>query len=141
MKLSDAIRLVANQRTDVEHVAIQQSPAPRGAGTSAWLKFGAHHVRPPMESMVKPTASRPNIWICGDGKVSVLHNDWRDNMLVLLAGRKRVWLVAPTDIGRVYPTYAIVGRRTRKRAGVFTGFVDKGREVDNYPLVNVTHPD
>eukprot|EP00935_MAST-01C_sp_MAST-1C-sp1_P000833 g833.t1 len=108
---------------------------------------GGQHGHP---MMVMPMANATSTKRSGKrarlGSVSVLHNDWRNNVLVQLVGSKRIKLVDPFRSHAVYLAKMEVAelQRVKKRGGGFTRNrqqAEKKNIVDNFPLVNASMPD
>uniref|UniRef100_A0A7S0IZ20 JmjC domain-containing protein n=1 Tax=Calcidiscus leptoporus TaxID=127549 RepID=A0A7S0IZ20_9EUKA len=117
-----------------EHIAVQQSPH------RDLSEFGLPNSPPLLEDLVKPTLQATNLWVATPPKTSVLHYDWQDSVLLQLSGSKRFTVIDPARLHTAYPCVMQMESYVRVAPGVFeTRIVD--REIDNFPLVNVSHPD
>ena len=81
-----------------------------------------------------------NFWAAAPPKVSVLHYDWQDSILLQLSGTKKFTIVDPARLPASYPCVQLMTQLVRRAPGVFDAR-ETERELDNFPLVNVTHPD
>ena len=73
-------------------------------------------------------------------KVSVLHYDWQDSVLLQISGTKKFTIIDPARMQTAYPCVAYMQQLKRVAPGVFETMLTE-RELDNFPLLNVTHPD
>jgi hypothetical protein len=117
-----------------EHVAVQQSPS------RDLSEFGLPALPPLMEDIVKHTLGARNFWAATPPKVSVLHYDWQDSVLLQISGHKRLTIIDPARMETAYPCVAYLQQLKRVGPGVFEKQLTD-RELDNFPLVNATHPD
>ena len=117
-----------------EHVAVQQSPS------QSFAEFGLPALPPRLEDLVKYTLSSRNFWAATPPKVSVLHYDWTDSVLMQISGSKRFTIIDPARMHTAYPCVAYLSQLKRVGPGKFERTVTE-RELDNFPLVNLTHPD
>ena len=63
-----------------------------------------HAALPPgLENLTKYTMQSRNMWVTTEPKVSVLHYDWQDSVLLQISGTKRFTLFPPDAIGGLYP--------------------------------------
>jgi len=113
---------------------VQQSPS------RDFSEFGLPSLPPGLEDLVKTTLNARNLWIATPGKLSVLHYDWQDSVLLQLSGSKRFTIIDPARMQTAYPCIQRMKTWQRVSRGVFRGKVED-REIDNFPLVNLTHPD
>ena len=137
MSFSDfaaAHEAAASRTPNVEHVAMQQSPVQNPA------EFGLPGLPPLIDSLVEPSLLARNLWVAVPPKISVLHYDWQDSVLLQLSGWKRFTLIDPTRLPNVYPCVQLMEQLRRVGPGRYERFVTS-READNFALVNVTHPD
>ena len=104
-------------------------------------------------------ARKSNLWVCAPPKLSVLHHDSEDSVLVQLCGSKRFTLIDPAPLHGLtaYPSLQTVAPLTRAAPGEYSasascegaasgeggaqGDTAARRTVAHFPLVNVTHPD
>jgi len=126
----DAVRA---QRHD-EHVSVQQSP---NRNLDA---FGLPDLPPNLEELVGHTIQARNLWVSTAPRTSVLHYDWQDSVLLQLSGTKRFTLIDPARLQTAYPAVMRIEKLERVSPGVYERKLTE-REIDNFPLVNVTHPD
>ena len=117
-----------------EHVAVTQSPS------RDLSEFNLPSLPPHLESLVGPTLNARNFWAASAPKVSVLHYDWQDSVLLQLSGRKRFTLIDPARMQAAYPAVMKQERLVRDAPGKYSR-VGTSVEIDNFPLVNLTHPD
>ena len=95
-------------------------------------------------ALSESVARGAHLWLAPAGKVSALHNDWNDNVLVNLRGRKRVTLLDPAALGKLYPAklrMTVLDRHYEDEGdGSVGGFsareLDGDRWQENYPLVS-----
>ena len=113
---------------------MQQSPS------RDFAEFGLPELPPLLEELVKYTLNARNFWAAVPPKVSVLHYDWQDSVLLQISGTKKFTIIDPARMHTAYPCVAYLQQLRRVRAGVFEQSVTE-RELDNFPLVNVTDPD
>lgn len=64
---------------------------------------------------VKHTLASRNFWAATTGKVSVLHYDWQDSVLLQIAGTKKLTIIDPARMQTAYPCVAC-RRRALSRA-------------------------
>ena len=64
----------------------------------------------------------------------------QDSVLLQISGTKRFTIVDPARLQTAYPCVAYLRQLKRVAPGVFESAVTT-RELDNFPLVNITHPD
>lgn len=133
MSFSDYVDLEENPSPN-EYVAVQQSPS------RTFAEFGLPDLPPLLGELVKYTLNARNFWAATPPKVSVLHYDWQDSVLVQLSGSKRFTIIDPARVNTAYPCVAYLSQLKRVRQGVFERHVTS-RELDNFPLLNVSHPD
>lgn len=119
---------------DDEHISVQQSPS------RDFAEFGLPALPPQLEELTKYTLNARNFWATTPPKVSVLHYDWQDSVLLQISGSKRFTIIDPARLETAYPCVAYLQHLKRVAPGRFERRW-AGREVDNFPLVNVTHPD
>jgi len=117
-----------------EHLAVQQSPS------RDFTEFGLPNLPPLLEELVQYTLNARNFWAAVPPKVSVLHYDWQDSVLLQLSGTKRFTILDPARLQAAYPCVAYLQQLKRKAPGVFERQIT-ARELDNFPLLNITHPD
>ncbi len=86
---------------------------------------------------------KSNLWVCAPPKLSALHYDADDSILVQLSGTKRVTLIDPTPLHGLttYPSVLNVSEIARLGPGRYAPADAAGRSVTHFPLVNVSHPD
>ena len=85
-----------------------------------------------------PTATRSNLWATPAPKVSVLHHDTDDSMLLQFSGTKRFTVVAPCAHGMgVAPCAQRVERRRRVAPGIYEAEASDDVSV-NFPLLNIS---
>jgi len=118
----------------LEHVAVQQSPS------RDLSDFGLPPLPPFVEELVSPTLQARNLWVAAPPKTSVLHYDWQDSVLLQVSGTKRFTLIDPARLHTAYPAVMLMENLVRTGAGQFEPRLTS-REVDNFPLANITHPD
>ena len=135
MPMSDYIDLVQGESANPdEHISVQQSPK------RDFTEFGLPDLPPQLEELVKYTLNARNFWAAHPPKTSVLHYDWQDSVLLQLSGTKVFTIVDPARLHTAYPCVAYLQQLKRVAPGKFeTQLTD--RELDNFPLVNITHPD
>jgi len=131
--MNEFLDLVANPHPD-EHIAVQQSPS------QDFSEFGLPPLPPLLEELTKHTLNARNFWAAVPPKVSVLHYDWQDSVLMQISGTKRFTIIDPARMQTAYPCVAYLQQLKRVGPGKFERIVT-GRELDNFPLLNVTHPD
>jgi len=119
---------------DGEHLAVQQSPS------RDFAEFGLPALPPLLEDLVRYTLNARNFWAATPPKVSVLHYDWQDSVLLQVSGSKRFTIIDPARMQTAYPCVAYLAQLKRVAPGQFER-VMTSRELDNFPLLNVTHPD
>lgn len=108
---------------------------------------------PPLDALVGE-AKRQNLWACCPPKVSALHYDNDDSVLMQLAGTKRFTLVDPQPLHGLttYPSVQRVVRLERLGPGRYApepSAAAREREGEgaapvtakHFPLVNVSRPD
>jgi len=117
-----------------EHIAVQQSPS------RDFAEFGLPALPPLLEELVKYTLNARNFWAATPPKVSVLHYDWQDSVLLQVAGTKKFTIIDPARLNTAYPCVAYLQQLKRVAPGEFE-YVMTERELDNFPLLNVSHPD
>jgi hypothetical protein len=117
-----------------EYIAINQSPS-RDFG-----EFGFPAFPPLLEELVGPTLNARNFWAAHCPKTSALHYDWQDSVLLQVAGSKRFTILDPARLHTAYPAVFKQDQLVRVGPGEFE-VKETDREIDNFPLVNVTHPD
>ena len=74
---------------------------------------------------------------CAVLQVSVLHYDWTDSVLLQITGTKRFTIIDPARMHTAYPCVAFLAQLKRVAPGKFERVLSP-RELDNFPLVNVT---
>jgi hypothetical protein len=88
---------------------------------------------------------RANLWCCQPPKLSALHYDSDESMLIQLAGTKRFTLIDPRPLHGLaaYPSVQPVVELRRGAPGQYHQLdpVDTELPIGNFPLVNVTSPD
>ena len=85
-----------------------------------------------------PATTRSNLWATPAPKVSVLHHDTDDSMLLQFSGTKRFTVVAPCAHGMgVAPCVQRVERRRRVAPGVYEPEASDDVSV-NFPLLNIS---
>eukprot|EP00966_Prymnesium_polylepis_P241439 5583738-Prymnesium_polylepis.1 len=88
---------------------------------------------------------RANLWVCQPPKLSALHYDSDESMLIQLAGTKRFTLIDPRPLHGLatYPSVQPVAELRRGAPGQYDELDPVASElpVGNFPLVNVTSPD
>ena len=131
--MSEYLDMVEVDHPD-EHIAVQQSPS------RDFSEFGLPDLPPQLEELTKYTLNARNFWAATPPKVSVLHYDWQDSVLLQLSGTKKFTIVDPARLHTAYPCVAYLQQLKRVAPGVFETIVTD-RELDNFPLVNITHPD
>ena len=89
---------------------------------------------------MKHTLNARNFWAATPPKVSVLHYDWQDSVLLQIAGTKRFTIIDPARMQTAYPCVAYLQQLKRTAPGVFETILTS-RELDNFPLLNVSSPD
>ena len=140
-----------------EFFAVSQSSAP-----SLDVFEGLPSVPPSLARLLSTcTVHRSNLWACKPPKVSALHYDDDESVLLQLSGTKRFTLVAPAPLHGLsaYPSSLPVDRLRRVAPGVYEADTcseeegsseadddlddDAGtpRRVNNFPLVNMSDPD
>jgi hypothetical protein len=65
----------------------------------------------------------------------------QDSVLLQISGRKRFTILDPARLHVAYPCVALLEQLQRVAPGRFESRVVTQRELDNSPLVNLTHPD
>jgi hypothetical protein len=120
--------------TGEEFISVQQSPS------RDFSEFGLPAFPPYLEELVGPTLQARNLWVATPGKVSVLHYDWQDSILMQISGSKRFTIIDPARMQTAYPCVQRMKQLHRVAPGKYESTVVE-REIDNFPLVNVTHPD
>lgn len=125
---------LATNPPEGEHVSVQQSPSRDLA------EFGLPALPPQLEDLVRYTLQARNFWAAIPPKVSVLHYDWQDSVLLQVSGSKTFTIIDPATLHAAYPCVAYLEQLRRVGPGKFDAVVTP-RELDNFPLVNVTHPD
>tara|TARA_B110001452_G_scaffold95433_1_gene78862 strand:- start:1506 stop:2804 length:1299 start_codon:yes stop_codon:yes gene_type:complete len=128
------VRAYPEHKNAPEHTAVQQSPS------RDFSEFGLPALPPHLEALVGPTLNARNFWAATPPKRSTLHYDWQDSLLMQLAGVKKFTIVDPARLHTAYPCVQKMLQLKRTAPGVFTEQMTE-RELDNFPLVNVTHPD
>jgi len=132
---SEYLATVAHEHEeDTEFVSIQQSPS------RSFEEFGLPDLPPGLEELVRTTLNARNLWVSTPGKLSVLHYDWQDSVLLQLSGSKRFTVIDPARMQTAYPCVQRLKRWQRLSRGEFRGVVED-REIDNFPLLNISHPD
>lgn len=131
---SEYLDLVELNNPD-EHLSVQQSPS------RDFAEFGLPSLPPGLEELVKYTLNARNFWAATPPKVSVLHYDWQDSVLLQISGTKRFTILDPAKLQAAYPCVAYIKQLRRVGPGQFAEPMITSREVDNFPLVNITHPD
>lgn len=131
--MGEYLDLVASP-TEGEHVAVQQSPS------QSFGEFGLPALPPLLEDLVQHTLQSRNFWAATPPKVSVLHYDWQDSVLMQISGTKKFTVIDPARLHTAYPCVAYLSQLKRVGPGRFERVLTS-RELDNFPLVNVTHPD
>ena len=131
---ADAARAAAGGGAPVEHVSVQQSPS------GDLSEFGLPSLPPLIGEIAAHTMQARNFWAAAPPKVSVLHYDWQDSILLQLSGTKKFTIVDPARLPASYPCVQLMTQLVRRAPGVFDAR-ETERELDNFPLVNVTHPD
>jgi hypothetical protein len=129
-------------------MSVQQSPLRQSSPSDFAGKFKSAFNIPlklPFWKALYPTFAIENLWVCSDGKVSTLHNDWRNNILVQAVGHKTISLIDPFRTHAVYPSKLKIHpwQRTDTAGQVYFEKSPAGpttHVVDNFPLVNLTHP-
>ena len=117
-----------------EHLAVQQSPS------RDFSEFGLPSLPPLLDELVKYTLNARNFWAATPPKVSVLHYDWQDSVLMQISGSKRFTIIDPARLNTAYPCVAYLSQLKRVAPGIFERRLTS-RELDNFPLLNVSHPD
>ena len=139
-----------------EYFAVSQS-----ASDGAFAEFAGLPSQPPaLRGLLPESVNRCNLWVCRPPKLSALHYDSDDSILVQIAGTKRFTLVAPGPLLGLtpHPTKLPVEALERVAEGVYA--VSDGEEAvrerdetsdgtegeaprlaSHFPLVNVTNPD
>lgn len=123
-----------------EHCAVSQSP-------SEHLDefIGLPAMPPLLERLIGNECNRKNLWVCLPPKVSALHYDTDDSVLLQLSGTKRFTLFAPQPLHglTVHPTVLDVLELEREAPGIYrhTSAGRPQRSVRHFPAVNVTQPD
>ena len=125
---------LSNNPAPGEHVSVQQSPS------RDFSEWGLPGLPPLLEELVKYTINARNFWAAAPPKVSVLHYDWQDSVLLQLSGTKRFTIIDPARLHTAYPCVAYLQQLKRVAPGKFETIITS-RELDNFPLLNVTHPD
>ena len=129
----------------VEHCAVQQH-----ACTSLEVFEGLPAARTLLRDVLGEADGRrrvrkSNLWVCAPPKLSALHYDADDSILVQLSGSKRVTLIDPTPLHGLttYPSVLNVSDIARLGPGryEYAPADAAGRSVTHFPLVNVSHPD
>jgi len=133
MTFNEYLDMVENPHPD-EHIAVQQSPS------QDFSEWGLPSLPPQLEELVKYTLNARNFWAATPPKVSVLHYDWQDSVLLQLSGSKRFTIIDPARLNTAYPCVAYLQQLKRVAPGKFERVLTP-RELDNFPLLNVTHPD
>ena len=113
---------------------MQQSPS------GDLSEFGLPSLPPLIGEIAAHTMQARNFWAAAPPKVSVLHYDWQDSILLQLSGTKKFTIVDPARLPASYPCVQLMTQLVRRAPGVFDAR-ETERELDNFPLVNVTHPD
>lgn len=138
MSFADFVDLLP-QHGSLEHFAVTQSPS------VALDEFdGLPDVPPVLERLFSGSCKQKNLWVCQPPKVSALHYDTDDSILLQLSGTKRFTLVAPQPLHglTVYPTVLPIEAFDRREAGDYESVgVLAGRNARNFPLVDPTDPD
>lgn len=134
MSFSDFLDHDAALKGSGEHVAVTQSPS------RDLSELNLPSLPPHLESLVGPTLNARNFWAASAPKVSVLHYDWQDSVLLQLSGRKRFTIIDPARMQAAYPAVMKQERLVRDAPGKYSR-VGTPVEIDNFPLVNLTHPD
>ena len=114
-------------------------------GASADSKAEAR-LRPPPSPPPPIPGLQSNLWVCRPPKRSQLHFDHQDSVLLQMQGTKRFTLVDPRPLDGLvtHPSRLPVARMARRDAGRYEydwSEESVGRQYDNFPLANVTHPD
>jgi len=154
-RFGEFVELLRARRSD-EHCAVSQS-----ASDDAFAGFeGLPAVPPPLRPLLPERVNRCNLWVCAPPKLSALHYDTDDSVLVQIRGTKRFTLIAPEPLAGLtaYPTVLPVEALERRSPGVFVaadaspraGEARAGasadgdapaRTVTHFPLVNASFPD
>ena len=124
-----------------------QQPPPSSPRSSSRLQTAALRagvnaggLPPLIGEIAAHTMQARNFWAAAPPKVSVLHYDWQDSILLQLSGTKKFTIVDPARLPASYPCVQLMTQLVRRAPGVFDAR-ETERELDNFPLVNVTHPD
>ena len=107
-------------------------------GTEDDASLPPHSPSPPIPGL------QSNLWVCRPPKMSQLHFDHKDSVLVQLSGTKRFTLIDPRPLDGLlaYPAELPVALLEREAAGryKYDWEASGARSYDNFPLANVTHP-
>ena len=128
-----AARAAAGGGAPVEHVSVQQSPS------GDLSEFGLPSLPPLIGEIAAHTMQARNFWAAAPPKVSVLHYDWQDSILLQLSGTKKFTIVDPARLPASYPCVQLMTQLVRRAPGVFDAR-ETERELDNFPLVRRTRP-
>ena len=98
---------------------------------------------PPLLAPLIGSCNRRNLWVNLPPKLSALHHDSDDSVLIQLSGSKRFTLLSPEPLHGLtaYPSLLDVTELDRVSAGRFESNGRTGRTLSHFPLANVTHPD
>ena len=86
-----------------EHCAVQQSQSDALAALDG---LGGHALPPLAQTLLGTPPAASNLWVCQPPKLSRLHYDCDDSLLLQLKGSKTFTLIDPTPLGGLtaYPT-------------------------------------
>lgn len=124
-----------------EFFAVSQSPS---ESLDEFVGLTGSSGVPPALAALLGKVNRKNLWVCSPPKLSALHYDEDDSVLLQLSGTKRFTLIAPYPLHGLaaYPTVLPIEEYERLAPGVYqTGQEATDRVARHFPLVNVTHPD
>ena len=100
---------------------------------------------PLAQARLRLSRLRANLWVCQPPKLSALHYDSDDSLLIQLAGTKRFTLIDPRPLHgiSVYPSVQPVAELRRHARGWYEQLQPDPTEypIGNFPLVNATSPD
>ena len=141
MTFGDFVRLLPTHHgVREEHFAVQQHVA---ASLAAF--DGLPPTPPLLETLMGGGERRSNLWACAPPKLSALHHDSDDSVLLQLSGAKRFTLVDPAPLHGLttYPAVQRFAELERVAPGVYRPAAAPAadRSASHFPLVNVTHPD
>lgn len=139
MTFGDFVHLLP-KHGEREHFAVQQHAA---ASLAAFE--GLPSTPPLLETLMGDGDRISNLWACAPPKLSALHHDKDDSVLLQLSGAKRFTLVDPTPLHGLttYPAVQRFAELERVAPGVYRPASEPAanRTASHFPLVNVTHPD